>query len=832
MKTWLAVVAAAVLSVTAGPARAQVNVTVKPAETHQTMLGWGGATPGAPVADDLRDELVDVAVNDLGVTRLRLEIPGGNRRGDQRWERANDNADPETINWAAFNTASFDARVQRWVTPIQRAVTARGEPFNLYVSPSYFDGGSTGTAPAWLLQSPGEYAEHALALLLRLRDQHQITADYYCILNEAGNNNAWSPPVVLAMIKALGPRLAAAKLPTTIQFPESINPRVAMQYLQAAKDDPAVWTHVGLISYHLYGDLAPRPDLRDFAAARKLPTAQTEFMGLTINHLYDDLLLGGVSFWELYGFIGEGTGGTGKLVLDRSLRSFGRGPHYWPLRQVLHYVRPGAVRVGAESDDAALRVLAFVRDGRATAVLINQQAPAQKRTAKVGGLPAGDYSVALSVGRGAPRELGRQAVAAGGMMTMDLPADSVATIYPRPAADQPPCLLEWRATPSYLSSPKAAATLSAVAGDPEAAPLRFAWTIVSQPAGGTAALATPDRASCDVAGLAVAGEYVFAVTVADEAHTVRRLVRLPVYATNQPPRLLDLHNRIPVIVTLPQSTTNLRVGAMDLEGDPLTWQWSVARQPAGAAAALATPDKTSCAVSGLTIAGEYVFRITANDGRNEVADELTLTVEPANQPLQVTAAAATPPALTVPASETTLAVTATDLDGETLSHWWTLVSAPAAAKVALARPGAAQTAVSGLTEPGVYLFRVVVVDRGAAVSRDVRVPVSAPLQAGDPGASADPPAQRAQGSEVIARGVVTGTVAAKGPAWVEVKSASGQTARYIPPWRGGLPKDGGGPDAALVAQLAALKAGDRVRVQWSVDKHLRLDHLEVLPAAP
>ena len=42
-------------------------------------------------------------------------------------------------------------------------------------------------------------------------------------------------------------------------------------------------------------------------------------------------------------------------------------------------------------------------------------------------------------------------------------------------------------------------------------------------------------------------------------------------------------NRLPVLVTLPQSETELRGGAFDLEGDKLTFHWSVASQPPGAA---------------------------------------------------------------------------------------------------------------------------------------------------------------------------------------------------------------------------------------------------------
>ena len=53
------------------------------------------------------------------------------------------------------------------VIPFKRAVEANGEPFNIYVSPSFFNGGSSGAAPSWLLNNPGEYADYSDASLQR-----------------------------------------------------------------------------------------------------------------------------------------------------------------------------------------------------------------------------------------------------------------------------------------------------------------------------------------------------------------------------------------------------------------------------------------------------------------------------------------------------------------------------------------------------------------------------------------------------------------------------------------------------------------------------------------
>ena len=249
------------IAVLAGRVSADVTITVDPAVQYQTIRGWGATVGGEDVPQFLREQVLDTAVNDYGLTRLRLEPPGGNTYREKRWEWDNDDGDPDTINWSSLNTGPWAKKITDWVLPFKQRVEANGDPFNCYVSPSFFDGGSTGTAPAWLLNSPGEYAEYATSLLLYLKNQHGITADYYCILNEAGNNNAWTVWVVSRMIKTLGPKLQALGLPTKIQFPECMNADGTWSYIQAVQNDPDIWPYIGMLSYHLYGSNTNRPSI-------------------------------------------------------------------------------------------------------------------------------------------------------------------------------------------------------------------------------------------------------------------------------------------------------------------------------------------------------------------------------------------------------------------------------------------------------------------------------------------------------------------------------------------------------------------------------------------
>jgi len=719
--TSLAVVVGLVM--TAGPIDAtagDVTVTIDSRVRHQTIRGWS-ANPWYPhIAPKLRDQLLDEAVNELGLTRLRWGQPNGNRSIGRSWEWENDDGDPNHINWAAFNTAWVDRFVALWVRPFKERVEASGLPFELWVSPSFFDGGSTGAAPAWIEHSPGEYAEFATSFLLYLKEKHGIEATHYVILNEAGNNNRFSPDRVGAMIRALGPRLKALGLKTTVQFPDGVNAGVSWRYIQRLKDAPGVWPYVTVLSYHLYGAKDPyRAHIRDFARSRGMVTGQTEFMSLNIDHLYDDLTKGGTSYWSIYGLAGAHAGGQNFRV-HLSNTSFSRGRRFWTFRQVMHYVRPGAVRISATSGDASLRTLAFERGGRPTVILISRRL----RNVVVSNLPPGTYGVCQSVRGRVYEELGTRTVGAGRALRVTLPASTVLTVYPHPGTNLPPTVTRWEARPNFLTVPRSSTRLRASATDPEGDRLSFEWAVAAQPKGANVLLDSPRSSETDAVGLTEPGQYTFRLAVRDGTHTVTRDVVLKVFEGNQPPVLIDVHNRIPVMLTLPQTRTLLRGGAHDLEGDPLTFTWRVVRQPKGAAVVLETPEKPGCKVTGMTMAGDYVFRFEVRDLIHAVSHDLTVPVYPVNRAAVISSIAASPDRVRPSVGTATLTAATSDPDGDVITHWWSLKRKPAPARPVFANQGAAQTTVSGLTVPGRYVFRLTVVDRTRFTAGEVSVTVA------------------------------------------------------------------------------------------------------------
>ena len=81
------------------------------------------------------------------------------------------------------------------------------------------------------------------------------------------------------------------------------------------------------------------------------------------------------------------------------------------------------------------------------------------------------------------------------------------------------------------------------------------------------------------------------------------------------------------------------------------------------------------------------------------------------------------------------------------------------------------------------------------------------------------------------KGTVTGVVTAKGDNWIEVKADGEEKARrYMPNWKGGQPKDGGGPDKEIVAKIKETPLKARVRLEWSFHERPRVEKIEVLKA--
>src|SRR6185436_19068282 len=105
-----------------------------------------------------------------------------------------------------------------------------------------------------------------------------------------------------------------------------------------------------------------------------------------------------------------------------------------------------------------------------------------------------------------------------------------------------------------------------------------------QPEGATAELSSPSTADTQATGLTKAGEYVFSIVVRDAAGgSTSRNVTVRAFDGNQPPVIAEGHRYFKDgWMVSPRSTNTygpLFISAFDLEGDPVTTQFSVVSQP-------------------------------------------------------------------------------------------------------------------------------------------------------------------------------------------------------------------------------------------------------------
>ncbi|MCM8785660.1 MAG: hypothetical protein NC827_06355 [Candidatus Omnitrophica bacterium] len=686
-----------------------VNVKINQEIQYQTILGWGSPCGIFWISDDIIDEIIEVLVNDLGLNRIRFEIP---RR---EWEDVfNDDEDPYHINWNSFKKDRTDSFVKKIIIPFKKRVEEKNEHFSLYISPSFFNNGSSGSIPPYLFYSPYEYTEWVIAILIYLRDKYGIIPDHYSICNEAGNNNPFTPHITVKIAKVLSEKLKELGFKTKIQFPECVNVNTSLNWIKSVESDNEFWNLVGLISYHLYGNNSGKEKIKDFAFKLGIPTGQTEFMGLTVNHLYEDIIFGGVSYWEFYAI-------KDILPLNKSRTWFSHTKNFWEIRQIIYYVRPGAKRIESISDNEKLKTLAFLKDRRITLILLNNQPDSQQLKVRIKGLSEGIYGVSYTE-KGNYYEGKRFKIENTSEIIMDISPNTIMTIYPS-QKNMPPVIINWKSEPSFIKLPNNQVKLFVKAIDPEGETLKYQWQILEQPKDVSMKILNPESSETIVIGLNQKGKYVFSISVSDNFNKILKKVIVKVLEGNQPPEIFDLHNRIPVTVTLPEQKTELRASGFDIEGDNLEYKWIVIEQPEGANAILETPDKPSCVVSNLSLPGDYVFRIQLSDKINTVWKNLKVTVYPFNSPPIIEEITSIPSILKLPQTDVILKAKIKDNENDIVTCFWSLKSCPSEAKVYFEKPGLSTTKVYGLSIPGKYIFTLTAIDRTKFITRDITIMV-------------------------------------------------------------------------------------------------------------
>jgi hypothetical protein len=312
-------------------------------------------------------------------------------------------------------------------------------------------------------------------------------------------------------------------------------------------------------------------------------------------------------------------------------------------------------------------------------------------------------------------------------------------VRPRPPTNRPPVITAGTpsASPSSVTG-SVPVQLTLTATDPDSDQLTYSWSQEpATPVGIFSSLFTSSPTWTSPV-VTTATHFTLKVRVTDGRDGS---VQAEVGVDVAPP---GNQNNSPVITSGPstsaatinsQQSVNLSVVASDADGDTLTYSWGqMPTSPAGAFsnAAVANPSWTAPTVTTDTI---FQMRVTISDGRGGVASQsVSVTVRaPANRAPTISQAASASPTSVTGSAPVQLAVTATDLDGDTLTYAWTQSPATPAgnfSSTSLRNPTWTSPVVTTTTR---FTLGVTISDgRGGSVQSQVGVDVAPPIPANTP----------------------------------------------------------------------------------------------------
>ncbi len=203
--------------------------------------------------------------------------------------------------------------------------------------------------------------------------------------------------------------------------------------------------------------------------------------------------------------------------------------------------------------------------------------------------------------------------------------------------------------------------------DPDNDPLSFVWSLVDQPAGGTAVLTDPESPQPSLVPNQI-GTYRLQLVVHD-GKVPSEPAWVEVVAGNTPP---VAHAGPAANVPLNATVRLDGSRSSDADGDPITYRWSILSRPTGSTASLLGETLVQPSFTA-DRRGEFVLELVVDDGfESSLPSQVTITVSN-TAPL---ANAGTDTTVPLNATVTLDGSGSSDVDGDPLQYRWSLVSQP------------------------------------------------------------------------------------------------------------------------------------------------------------
>lgn len=428
-------------------------IALNPFVKYQTMRGWEATDQAAqlysPAWNNYKNQLFDLAVNDLGINRIRLEIKSGTenpvdyfaqwRAGqiteDQynthRYEIINDDSDPNHINPAGFKFSFLDNTINSVVLPIKQRVAARGE--RLWINVNYVD---FGTSAFEHKNFPAEYAEFVLATYQHMQTSFGFVPDSWEVVLEP-DAAEWSASQVAAAIKAAGDRLTAAGFTPNFTAPSVLDASSAPAYIDQISRTQGAMQYVSEFSYHRYSGATP-PVLQQIADRAILygkKTGMLERIGADYTALHEDIKTTLNSSWQQFTLAGPTSWGPDDgdryYIIDDSVPSnpsITIGSRTKVFMQYFKFVRSGAQRIQALTGNSNFDPVAFINTNGKYVVVVKASGSG---SFSIQGLPGGTYAIKYTTSSQYNTDLSDITISSGQALTTSIPATGVITVYRR-----------------------------------------------------------------------------------------------------------------------------------------------------------------------------------------------------------------------------------------------------------------------------------------------------------------------------------------------------------------------------------------------------------------
>lgn len=243
-----------------------VSVKVNADTTYQTMQGFGATFDSLVFGGDLGDSLTtsqreravraifdDVRIN-TGHVPAVFESPAKGTLSTFFTDQANDNNDPNVLDWNGFFTGNGDQFKQK-------VVDIAGGPHDLYpeirINLRYTSKWLEPLRNSDYQRFLDETAEQALAAVTWWTKTYGSQPVYATLFNEplGGNSelgDSGSQQMVVDIVARAGSRLRKEGYRTSFVAPSGVTEEETLRVARAILDDPAARPYLGVIAYHPY----------------------------------------------------------------------------------------------------------------------------------------------------------------------------------------------------------------------------------------------------------------------------------------------------------------------------------------------------------------------------------------------------------------------------------------------------------------------------------------------------------------------------------------------------------------------------------------------------